>query len=250
MKIEYKKSHSITYTEVNQEGKLDIVSSFNLVQNMMTEYFESFKSDNIRLKAKNNAIWVVTKAKMHFYKYPMWRDKIDGIGRTTKVKPIRTEMETTFRNKENELLFSIRQETCVIDLDTRKIRKVETVDYPEDMEAEEPIFQEPYQILKDEFSEEDYVYKQKIFSSDIDFSRHTNNVSYVKYIVNTLNCKFFEDNKITDVEIHYISETREGQVLKIYKKEIENSVLFLITDGEKEVIRAKIDYIKNQKGAN
>ena len=245
MKIEYTKNHSITYTEVNQEGKLDIVSGFNLVQNMMTEYFESFKSDNIRLKAKNNAIWVVTKAKMHFYKYPMWRDEISGIGRTTKVKPIRTEMETTFKDKENKLLFSTRQETCVIDLDTRKIRKVETVDYPEDMEAEEPIFQDAYQVLKDDFSEEDYVYKQKVFSSDIDFSRHTNNVSYVKYIINTLPCKFFEDNKVTDIEIHYISETKEGQTLKIYKKEKENSVLFLITDEEKEVIRAKIDYIKN-----
>ena len=242
MKVEYTKNHSINYTEVNQEGKLDIISAFNLVQNVMTEYFESFKSDNIRLKANNNAIWVVTKAKMHFYKYPMWQDKISGIGRTTKVKPIRTEMETTFRDKNNELLFSTRQESCVIDLDTRKIRKVETVDYPKDMEVEEPIFKVPYQILKDEFSEDDYIYKQKVFSSDIDFSRHTNNVSYVRYIINTLPCKFFEENKITDIEIHYINETREGQILKIYKKVMENSILFLITDGEKEVIRAKIDY--------
>ena len=242
MKVEYKKNHSITYTEVNQEGKLDIVSSFNLVQNVMTEYFESFKSDNIRLKEKNNAIWVVTKAKMHFYKYPMWRDKIEGRGHTTKVKPIRTEMETIFKNENGELLFSVRQETCVIDLETRKIRKVDTVDYPKDMEAEEALFQDPYQILKEDFSEEDYIYKQKVFSSDIDFSRHTNNVSYVKYIINSLPCKFFEENKVTDFEIHYINETKEGQILKIYKKEKDNSIEFLITEGEREVIRAKVKY--------
>ena len=245
MKIDYKKNHSVNYTEVDEEGKLDIISSFNLVQNVMTEYFESFKSDNIRLKEKCNAIWVVTKAKMHFYKYPMWRDKIYGRGHTTKVKPIRTEMETTFRDKDDELLFSVRQETCIIDLDTRKIRKIETVDYPKDMEAEEPIFSTPYQTLKEEFTEDDYVYRQKVFSSDIDFSRHTNNVYYVRYIMNTLPCKFFEDNKVTDLEIHYINETKEGQILKVYKKEIENSVEFLITEGEREVIRAKIDYIKN-----
>ncbi len=245
MKVEYTKNHMVNYTEVNQEGKLDIISSFNLVQNVMTEYFESFKSDNIRLKAKNNAIWVVTKAKMHFYKYPMWREKIFGRGHTTKVKPIRTEMETTFKNDLDELLFSVRQETCVIDLDTRKIRKIETVDYPKDMEEEEALFKDPYQILKDDFSENDFVYSQKVYSSDIDFSRHTNNVSYVKFIINSLPCKFFEDNKVTDVEIHYISETKEGQTLKVYKKEKENSVEFLITEGEREVIRAKINYIKN-----
>ena len=48
MKVEYTKNHMVNYTEVNQEGKLDIISSFNLVQNVMTDYFESFKSDNIR----------------------------------------------------------------------------------------------------------------------------------------------------------------------------------------------------------
>ena len=245
MKVDYKKNHSVNYTEVDEEGKLDIVSSFNLVQNVMTEYFESFKSDNIRLKAKNNAIWVVTKAKMHFYKYPMWRDKIFGRGHTTKVKPIRTEMETTFRNENDELLFSIRQETCIIDLDTRKIRKVETVDYPEDMESEDPIFSDPYQALKETFTEDDYVYSQKVFSSDIDFSRHTNNVSYVRYIINSLPCKFFEDNRVTDFEIHYLGETKEGYNLKIYKKENDSSAQFLIKDGEREVIRAKIDYVKN-----
>lgn len=245
MKVEYTKNHMVNYTEVNQEGKLDIISSFNLVQNVMTDYFESFKSDNIRLKTKNNAIWVVTKAKMHFYKYPMWREKIFGRGHTTKVKPIRTEMETTFKNDLDELLFSVRQETCVIDLDTRKIRKIETVDYPKDMEEEEALFKDPYQILKDDFSENDFVYSQKVYSSDIDFSRHTNNVSYVKFIVNTLPCKFFEENKVTDIEVHYINETKEWQILKIYKKEKENYLEFLITEGEREVIRARIDYIKN-----
>ena len=73
---EYKKKHSITYTEVNFKAQIDIISSFNLVQNMMTEYFESFKSDNLRLKRNNNAIWVVTKTKMHYNKYPKWKDEI------------------------------------------------------------------------------------------------------------------------------------------------------------------------------
>lgn len=45
---------------------------------MVTEYFESFKSDNIILKNQNNAIWVVSKTKVHINKYPTWRDIIYG----------------------------------------------------------------------------------------------------------------------------------------------------------------------------
>ena len=112
------------------------------------------------------------------------------------------------------------------------------------METDKSVLQEPYLILRENFSEKDYIYQQQIFSSDIDYSNHTNNVSYVKYIVNTLPSKFFEENQITDFEIHYINESKEGQILKIYKKEKNNSMEFLIKEEDREIIRASINYIK------
>lgn len=127
-------------------------------------------------------------------------------------------------------------------METRKIRKVETVNYPLDMETEENVIQEPYSKLNETFLEDDFVYEQKVFVADIDYSRHTNNVIYVKYIVNSLSCEFFDKNQITDFEIHYINESREGEILKIYKKEKESSIEFLIREGEKEIIRASLSY--------
>lgn len=242
MKIEYKKEYKISYTEVDQNLKLGLVESMTLPQNMVTEYFEAIKSDNIVLKNQNNAIWVVSKAKIHFNQYPNWRDLIYGRTYTTKVKPIRVEMETTFKNKDEEIIYSVKQESCAIDLETRKIRKVETVNYPLDMETEENVIQEPYSKLNETFLEDDFVYEQKVFVADIDYSRHTNNVIYVKYIVNSLSCEFFDKNQITDFEIHYINESREGEILKIYKKEKESSIEFLIREGEKEIIRASLSY--------
>lgn len=110
------------------------------------------------------------------------------------------------------------------------------------METEENVIQEPYSKLNETFLEDDFVYEQKVFVADIDYSRHTNNVIYVKYIVNSLSCEFFDKNQITDFEIHYINESREGEILKIYKKEKESSIEFLIREGEKEIIRASLSY--------
>ena len=203
MKVEYEKEYQVSYTEVDQNLKLGLEEAVTFHQNIVTEYFESFKSDNIVLKNQNNAIWVVSKTKVHFNKYPTWRDIIYGRSYTTKVKPIRVEMETTFKNKEGEILFTTKQESCAIDLETRKIRKVETVNYPPDMETEENIIQEPYLKLNESFSENDFVYEQKIFSSDIDYSRHTNNAVYVRFIENALSCEFLDNYQITDFEIHY-----------------------------------------------
>lgn len=246
MKVEYKKEYKVSYTEVNQNLKLGLVEAMTLPQNMVTEYFECFKSDNIVLKNQNNAVWVVSKAKLHFNKYPNWRDVIYGRSYTTKVKPIRVEMETTFKNEEGEILFSAKQESCAIDLETRKIRKVETVNYPSDMETEENIIQEAYSKLNESFSEDNLIYEQKVFSTDIDYSRHTNNVMYVRYIANTLSCEFLDKNKITDFEIHYINESKEGQILKIYKIEKNGLIEFLIKEGEREIIRASLSYEQNR----
>lgn len=246
MKVDYKKEYKVSYTEVNQNLKLGLVEAMTLPQNMVTEYFESFKSDNIVLKNQNNAVWVVSKAKLHFNKYPNWRDVIYGRSYTTKVKPIRVEMETTFKNEEGEILFSAKQESCAIDLETRKIRKIDTVNYPSDMETEENIIQEAYSKLNEVFSEDNLIYEQKVFSTDIDYSRHTNNVMYVRYIANTLSCEFLDKNKITDFEIHYINESKEGQILKIYKIEKNSLIEFLIKEGEREIIRASLSYEQNR----
>ena len=244
MKYEYKKEYQINYTELDQNLELGVFSAIILQQNMGTEYFGTLKSDNIILKNENNAIWVVSKTKVHFNKYPTWRDVVYGRTYTTKLKPIRVEMETTFTNEKGENLFVTKQESCAIDLNTRKIRKIDTVNYPKDMEIEENTLVEPFLKLNESFSENDFVYEQKIFSTDIDFSRHTNNASYVKFILNTLSCQFLDKNKVTDFEIHYINESGEGQKLKIYKKEKDNIIEFLIKEKEtnKEIVRAFLKY--------
>lgn len=138
------------------------------------------------------------------------------------------------------MLFVTNQESCVLDLETRKIRKVNTVSYLEDMEIEQSLTQDGYLKLDVEFTEDDFAYEQKIYSQDIDYSRHVNNAIYVRYIMNALPCDFFNKNKITDFEIHYINESKEGQILKIYKKEENKNISFLIKDCEKEIIRANL----------
>ena len=239
MENEYKRKFFIGYSNCDRKVNLSVLNSLYLIQDMMTEYFGFLKSDNIILKSENNAIWVLAKTKVHFNKYPKWRDLIEGTVFTTGIKPIRVETEAQFKDKDNA-----NQETCVIDLTDRKIRKINTVNYPTGVQIKEGINKEKYLRLNTEFTEADKVYEQKIHSTDIDFSYHTNNVSYVKYILNSLNSDFIDSHKITDFEIHYINESKEGQKLSIYKKIKDNEIEFLIKEENREIARANLKYIK------
>ena len=244
MENDYKRKFFVSYTNADRNIKLSALDSIAFTQDMMTEYFGFLKSDSIILKNENNAIWVLTKTKVHFNKYPTWRDIIEGKVFTVDVKPIRVETEIQFKDENGDILFYANQESCAIDLTDRKIRKINTVNYPTNLETKKGINKEKYLRLKEEFSEEDKVYEQKIYSSDIDFSYHTNNVVYVRYIFNTMSCEFLDQCQITDFEIHYINETREGQTLKIYKKLKEQEIEFLIKEEEREIVRASLKYTK------
>jgi acyl-ACP thioesterase len=54
-------------------------------------------------------------------------------------------------------------------------------------------------------------------SSDIDFYNHTNNISYVRYIVNQYSINTQKQKPISQIEIRYVNQSFEGDTLKIYR---------------------------------
>ena len=243
MKIECKKKYKVDYSLVDKNTNLRITECFNLAQNNATEYFQKFNGDNIYVKENYNFVWVVSKSKIHIFKNSSWLDILEGDSYTSLVKPIRIETETKFKDKKGDLIFVANQESCLLDIDSRRIRKIDTINFPEDLEIDETLFERNYQRLNDTFDENDFVYEQKIYSQDIDFSRHVNNAIYVRFIMNSLSNDFLDNIDITDLEMHFIAESKEGQTLKIYKKELDNNVIrFLIKENDREIIRASIDY--------
>ena len=64
--------------------------------------------------------------------------------------------------------------------------------------------------------------------------------------MNCIDSEFNNNHMITDFQINYIHESKEGQELTIYKKEEENQIEFLIKRDEEEIVKAKIKY-KNMK---
>lgn len=246
MKYKYNKERSVGYSESDKNLRISLVGAMNLAQDMMTEYFHSYGCDNYDTKNNCNAAWVVTKAKAKFYKYPNWIDSsIKCESYTTVTKGVRICLETVITDINNNILFIVVHESCPIDLETRKVRKISSVYYPDDMEVEEAKLKEPFNRLKENFDNVEFIYNQKVQPTDIDFSNHTNNVKYVKYIMNAFESDFWNDKIITDFEIHYISESRENDIISVYKSQIEEGIINIILKiEEKEIVKAQIIYKK------
>lgn len=245
MKYEYNENHEIKYSETDSNLKLSLVSSMNLAQDMMTKYFGKIKSDNVTNKTKFNAIWVVTKTKVHFEKIPEWNEKIESISHNIDSKKVRILLETEFKMKENPA-FVVIHECCPIDVTTRKIRRLDSISYPENLEIADATYSTTFAKLSSNFTGEDFVKKITVQPTDIDYNNHTNNVSYVRFIMNCFKTDFWDNKHIEEFEINYINESREGEELSIYIKEISKNIIdILIKKDDKEIVKARIKTVIN-----
>lgn len=242
MENDYQNKYKVGYTSVDGKLNLSLVGCVEIIQDTVTELFEHLGTDNGRLRTENNAVWVLVKMKVHFEKYPIWKQELQATSYITDKTRIRVQDDIKVEDENKNLLFAAKQESCPIDFTTRKIRKIETVNFPLNLEERAPILVDSFEKLDTVFCQNDIVGKREIYYCDTDYSKHTNNVSYVRFIMNMLNSEFFDNNMITDFEIDYMKESKEGQLLDIYRKDYENHIDFLIKFEDCELIRARIKY--------
>lgn len=243
MKYDYKKEVTLHYSEIDSSAHFSLVSSLNYIQNMSTEYFATMGTDNFTLSSKNNAVWVITKTRLKFIKRPVWKEKVLIRIYSVRVSSVRYDVEISFEDQNGDLLVIAKQEYCAMDIETRRARKISTINFPNDLDCEKEKYPDEYLKLRDELTRDEFVCSQKVSSQDIDFSKHTNNVVYARFLMNIFSCKELEENEINEFEIHYTSESREGQILDIYKRQIsDKEIEFLIKSEEKNITRAFIKF--------
>lgn len=246
MESKFKRDAVIEYSQSGVDQTLDVLDIFDIAQDMATDFLGTYEKDNINLKLKYNALWVITKTKMKANRYPNWGEKIFGEIYFVSIKPIRVQIEVVFRDRNGNVLFIIDEEYCVIDMDTRKIRKIDTVEFPKEINVYDNLFERKFLGLRDEVK--NYSYTEKVRVCDLDYSHHTNNVSYVRYILNSFDLEKIYNEDIEEFEIHYIKESREKNELEIYKDEIENnSYLFSIKFDGNDITKA---YVKFKEKSN
>ena len=192
--------------------------------------------DDFTLLENDNAMWVVSKTKIKINKLPLWNEDV-----TVRTWPMGAEGVRCNRcyqiKKSDEVLINAISEWVIIDATSRTLRKVETTSYPTDVDwIQEKSIEERFRRFKDEFTEEDLIYKRLVRSGDIDVTHHTNNVTYITMLLDTFSVKELEAKQWEDVEVSYLNESFEGETLSIYRKEKEDGYYFSIKKEDGKVV--------------
>lgn len=203
-------------------------SSFMAFQDVASRHAIFLGVDDFSLLEKDNALWVVSKTKVKINKLPRWNDEI-----TIRTWPMGAEGVRCNRCyqiiKDGEVFINGITEWVMIDATTRTLRKVETTSYPDDIDwITEKSIEERFRRFKDDFTDEELVYKRLVRSGDIDVTHHTNNVTYITMLLDTFSVKELESMNLNDIEVSYLNESLEGETLSIYRKDKEDGHYFSI----------------------
>lgn len=229
----------IDYSKVDNTVYLSFDSIFDITQIAITEFFKTIGFDNLTMKNKYDSAWVITKTKLKINKLPYWGENIKTKTYITNIKPVKADVETAFYDMNDNLIMVIKDEMCVIDLKLRKIRRLKDFSFDE-QGTKESIISESYEpIDTTDLTLYDNI---KVKFCDIDCTNHTNNVSYIRFIMNSLGKDFFNNVDILLVDMQYRRESLIDDKLDIYKSDIDNTLNMLIKKDDQDIFSIKIVY--------
>lgn len=219
----YSKINTISSSQVDSYHKIRFDSILNVFQDLATAHSTKMGVDFPTLLEKSNAFWVLSKIKFKIEGNIYQNDTVEAVTWPNKPSLIRFLRNFSVESKSSKIQGV--SEWCVLDATTNSIRKFDSICYPQDLvHSEEKPEISAFTKLNEEVLEDCLYYEYKVLFTDIDCNKHTNNVSYAKMALNCFTPDEFEKFNFNAFEIHFISQSYFGNVIKVYKKQIDSKV--------------------------
>ncbi len=213
----YSCDYTVKSTEIDSNYKMRIDYIVSLFQAITGVHSLEMGIDGKTLLKNSNAIWVLTKFKLKFNRFPLIDEKLTAETWPTAVKGVRFNRDFLLSN-QNEPLVMGTSEWCTLDYNTKEIRRINSICYPADMpHRTEPSGAGDFVKVKEGVSENDYSHTYKCAFTDIDTNHHTNNIAYLRMALNTFSPDEFDLLNIDEVQISFLFQSFYGDEIKIYK---------------------------------
>lgn len=234
----YKKCGIVCSDMIDANANLSVAGAFRLVENAVTELMGQLRIDGLTVKRLYGAMWVFSKNRVKFLSSLGWGEDFYIESFITNCSPARLTIETAVKNGQDEIAAYAKTELCALDSQTGKIKKTSEVGVDGSVEKMPPLSEIGFAKFGD--MPKAFVETVKVRSTDIDFSRHTNNVEYVRFLLDTYSVEELLTRPVKEIEVCYISQSFENDELQIYKSPDGGKDTLLILKHDKQVVKCEI----------
>lgn len=235
------KNQKVGASMTDPQANLSVIGSFQIVEDAVTGLLGEHGLDNITLKGKYNAAWVFAKNKVKVLEKIGWNEEFHVECFISSITRAAVNMDTAIRNKAGKLCVYSRAQLCMLDLAAGRIRKVPEFDMGDGLITQQP----EKDIVFAGFQNRELfpVGQVRVNYTNIDFSRHTNNIEYIRFMLDTYTVQELEERPVKEMEISYTGQSYENDVLAIYRGSFGEKDIFTLQKEDKVVARSEIIFI-------
>lgn len=195
--------------------KLSAMGAFRIVEDMVTELMGDLRIDGVTCMKEYGAMWVFVRNRIEMREPISWMEEYTATSYISSFSRIRLYIDTVLEKSDGTVALASRLELCALDLETGKIRKSDTVGVGEKTLPEDAMIDIAYSKAKPVRAE--LLDEVTVRATDIDYCYHTNNISYVGYILNQYEVDQLVERPVRAIEMQYAGQTHEGDVLRVYR---------------------------------
>lgn len=213
----FEKEYTVLTSACDAQGLLGVRSVFDLFMDMAAEHAERLHVSYEEMLAQR-CFWVAVRTRVRLYERPPMGQKLTAM--TWPARPTLAKCDRFYTLARGaDTVAEGRTEWAVQDIDTGRVRRMDSFSYPLDMEHRaERVCGGPFTRFKAaEAGPADFWGKYTVGSMDIDTGRHMNNVAYIRMLLNTFTTAELAAMDMREVEISYRLGCYEGEALSIYR---------------------------------
>lgn len=231
------KNQKLSASMVASNESLSVIGAFQIIEDAVTEFMGSLKIDGITVKREYNAFWVFVKTRAKFFKKLGWGEDYSVCAFLSSMSLAKLYVDVEVCDNSGDRVFYARVELCILDIATQRIKKIASVGVDESMLS--PATAE-ITFGKSDSNGLSLIEQVKVRSTNIDHSHHTNNLEYIRFIMNTYSVAETEAKTVKEMEVIYASQSYENDVLDVLKAQSADRDFIVLQKDGKPVVKCEI----------
>lgn len=242
----YTEQYDIHSYEADYKGNASVLSLCNFLQEIAWQHAEHMELGYSHLISKD-LIWIMLRQSFNIKKYPVWGDKVKVNTWPSGKDKLYCYRQFEILNSNNEVLANAIFTWMVIDVNSKRPQRTDvyfSVNLPEKFNKIPELL--PPKINKEVNGE--LIRTIDVTVSDIDVNNHVNNVTYIKWILDSFPLEFHDKFSLKSFNSNFIAEAVYGDTIEIHAEEINESshkVAIIRKSDNKQLYLAELTWSKS-----
>ena len=227
-------------------GRMSLLGALTLVEDVVVDTLDNMEINGFKMRKQFGAVLVFSKNHVKFLQPIRWKEKVTVSCFISAKSVARLNVDVCVKNQHGEIALYARTEVCAVDVESARIRRLDAVGIGEKIRVYAPLVEMEWQAVD---PAEQLVDTVTVRTANIDYAGHTNNVEYIRLLLNTFTLDEWRGGIATkELQVAYLNQSFLGDKLDIFatNREDEHTStherIYTIKKAEQDVLRCLIKW--------